>query len=147
MFIPPVQPGSNEEWLSYVCVCVFYMCVRIHAAAIQCTRHVWLLAAPWTAAHQAPLSVGFLRQGYWSGVPFPSPGGLPDPGTESTSLHWQANSVPPSHQGSPANTNIYVLESGGILQETLKTKTQLFFKNFQFIKICLSKIIDTYSRI
>ena len=38
--------------------------------------HVWLLATPWTAAHQAPPSMGFSRQEYWSGVPLPSPGGI-----------------------------------------------------------------------
>ena len=38
------------------------------------------LATPWTVAHQAPLSVGFSRQEYWNGFPFPSPGDLPDPG-------------------------------------------------------------------
>ena len=36
----------------------------------------------WTVAHQAPLSVGFSRQEYWTGLPFPSPGDLPDPGIE-----------------------------------------------------------------
>ena len=35
---------------------------------------------PWAVAHQAPLSMGFPRQGYWSGLPFPPPGDLPDPG-------------------------------------------------------------------
>ena len=44
---------------------------------------VRLLATPWTAAYQAPLSMGFSRQEYWSGVPFPSPGDLPDTGTEA----------------------------------------------------------------
>ena len=47
---------------------------------------VQLFAAPWTAAHQAPLSIAFPRQGYWSGLPFPSPGDLPDPGIKPTSL-------------------------------------------------------------
>ena len=41
------------------------------------------LVTPWTVARQAPLSVGFLRQEYWSGLPCPSPGGLPDPGIEA----------------------------------------------------------------
>jgi len=41
---------------------------------------------PWTVAHQAPLSMGFSRQEYWSGGPFPSPGGLPDPGFKPASL-------------------------------------------------------------
>ena len=40
---------------------------------------------PWTVARQAPLSMGFSRQEYWSGLPFPSPGDLPDPGTEPAS--------------------------------------------------------------
>ena len=52
-------------------VCVFN-CVR-------------LFSIPWTVAHQT-LSMGFPRQEYWSGLPFPSPGDLPDPGIESTSL-------------------------------------------------------------
>ena len=47
------------------------------------------LATPWTVAHQAPLSVGFSRQDYWSGLPFPSPGDPPNPGIEprSPALH------------------------------------------------------------
>ena len=46
---------------------------------------VQLLSTPWTVAHQAPLSMGFLRQEYWSGLPFPAPGALPDPGIEALS--------------------------------------------------------------
>ena len=42
--------------------------------------------APWTVAHQTPLSMGFSRQEYWSGVPFPSPGDLSNPGIEPASL-------------------------------------------------------------
>ena len=42
--------------------------------------HVQLFGTPWTGTHQAPLSMKFSRQEYWSGLPFPSPGGLPDPG-------------------------------------------------------------------
>ena len=44
------------------------------------------LVTPWTAVHQAPLSMGFPRLEYWSGLPFPSPGYLPNPGIELTSL-------------------------------------------------------------
>ena len=46
--------------------------------------HVWILASPWTVAYQAPLSVGFPRQEYWSGLPSPSPGDLPDPEVKPT---------------------------------------------------------------
>ena len=51
---------------------------------------VRLLATPWTAAYQAPPSMGFSRQEHWSGLPFPSPGDLPDPGTEPRSPALQA---------------------------------------------------------
>ena len=43
-------------------------------------------ATPWTVAHQAPLFTGFPRQEYWSGLPFPSPGNIPDPGIKPMSL-------------------------------------------------------------
>ena len=43
---------------------------------------VQLFVTPWTVAHQAPLSMGFSRQEYWSGLPFPSPDDLPDPGID-----------------------------------------------------------------
>ena len=46
------------------------------------TKSCPTLATPWTVARQAPLSVGFPRQEYWSGLPFPPPGDLPDPGIE-----------------------------------------------------------------
>ena len=50
-------------------------------------------------AHQTPWSTGFSRQEYWSGLPFPPPGDLPDPGNEPASPALQAGSLPPSHQG------------------------------------------------
>ena len=49
---------------------------------------------PWTVAHQAPPSLGFSRQEYWSGLPFPSPGDLPHPGNERMSPALQAESLP-----------------------------------------------------
>ena len=48
--------------------------------------HVRLSATPWTVTHQAPLSMEFSRKEYWSGLPFPTPGDLPDPGIKPTSL-------------------------------------------------------------
>ena len=58
-------------------------------------------ATPWTAAYQDSLSMGFSRQEYWSGLPFPSPGDLPDPGIEPVSPTLAVDSLPLSHQGSP----------------------------------------------
>ena len=57
-------------------------------------------AIPWTVAHQAPLSMGFPRQEYWSGLPFPSPGDLPNPGIKPLSPALPMGSLPLSHQGS-----------------------------------------------
>ena len=54
-------------------------CLKVKAKLLSRVR---LFATPWTAAYQAPLSMGFPRQEYWSGLPFPSPGDHPDPGVE-----------------------------------------------------------------
>ena len=56
------------------------MCM--HAQSVSCVR---VFATPWTVARQASLSMGFSRQAYWSGLPHPSPGDLPDPGIEPRS--------------------------------------------------------------
>ena len=63
------------------------------------TKSCPTLATPWTIAHQAPLSMGFSRQGYWSGLPFPSPGDLPDPGIEPGSPALHVDSLPNELQG------------------------------------------------
>ena len=54
-------------------------------SCVQSLSHVLLIVTPWAVAHQASLSMGFSKQEYWSGLPFPSPGGLPDPGIKPTS--------------------------------------------------------------
>ena len=67
--------------------CLFFLCP--------------ILAIPWTVALQAPLSMGFSRQEYWSGWPFPFPGDLPDPGFEPGSPALQAGSLPTELPGKP----------------------------------------------
>ena len=57
------------------------------------TKSPLTLVTPWTVACQAPLSMGFSRQEYWSGLPFPSPGGLPDSGIKPQSPVLQADSL------------------------------------------------------
>ena len=64
---------------------------------------VRLFATPWIVAHQAPLSMEFYKQEYWSGLPFPTPGDLPDPGIEPRSPALQADSLPFELQGSLAD--------------------------------------------
>ena len=62
----------------YLCLLPFTLCAWL-------LSHVWLFATPWTVAQQAPLSMGFSRQEYWSGLPCPPPGDLPVPGIEPRS--------------------------------------------------------------
>ena len=62
------------------------------------TKSCPTLATPWIVVWQAPLSMGLLRQEYWSGLPLPSPGNLPDFGMNQHLLHRQADSLPLSHQ-------------------------------------------------
>ena len=64
---------------------------------------VRLFATPWTVAYQASPSMGFPRQEYWSGLPFLSPGGLPNPGIEPRSPALQADALP---SAPPAKLNI-----------------------------------------
>ena len=89
---------------------------------VKSLSHVQLFATPWTAAYQAPPSMGFSRQEYWSGVPLPSPsyssspplimewvafsspGDLPNSGTESRSPALQEDSLSAEPQGKPKNT-------------------------------------------
>ena len=69
------RPASLPFWPSSLpCRC---------AKLLQC---IWLIATLWTIAHQAPLPMGSSRQEYWSRLPYPPPGNLPDPGIESESL-------------------------------------------------------------
>ena len=75
-----------------MCVCVCHTRIVF--------SHVQILVTLWTVACQAPLSMGFFRQEYWSGLTFPSPGDLPDPGIEPASLALQVASLPLSHKSS-----------------------------------------------
>ena len=72
-------------------------CMLNHFSCVQ------FFATPWTVAHQAPLYMGFSRQEYWSGLPCPSPGDLPEPGIEPGSPALQADALPSEppgiHQG------------------------------------------------
>ena len=74
---------------------------------VKWLSHVRLFATPWTVAYQAPPSMGFSRQEYWSGLPFPSPGDLPDPGIESGSPAFQADAL----TSEPPGKLLYVPDS------------------------------------
>ena len=76
---------------------------------VQSLSSLQLFATLWTVAHKAPLSMEFSRQEYWSGSPFPSPGDLPNPGTELRSPALQADSLPSEP---PSSTFFFFFSSG-----------------------------------
>ena len=69
---------------------------------VKSLSRVQLFATPWTVAHQAPLPMGFSRQEYWSELPFPSPGDLPDPGIKLRSPTLQADALTSEPPGKPS---------------------------------------------
>ena len=69
--------------------------------SVKSLSRVRLFATPWTVAYQAPPSMGFSRQEYWSGLPFPSSGDLPDPGIEPGSPAFQADALTSEPPGKP----------------------------------------------
>ena len=68
---------------------------------VKLLSHVRLFATPWTIAYHASPSMEFARQEYWSGLPFPSPGDLPDPGIEPRSPALQVDALPSESPGKP----------------------------------------------
>ena len=81
--------------------------------------HVQLFATPWMVPCQAPLSMGFSRQEFWSGLPCPSLGDLPNPGIEPRSPALQVDSLPSKSPGKPMNTTVGSLS---LLQEIFPTQ-------------------------
>ena len=79
--------------------------------------HVLLFATPWTAAHEASLAMDFSRQEYWNGLPFPSPGNLPNAGIEPRYPAFQADSLPSEP---PGRLHIYVNIFMNICSSSLK---------------------------
>ena len=69
----------------------FQVCTK--SKKVKSLSRVWLFMTPWTVAYQAPQSTEFSRQEYWSGLPFPSPGDLPNPGIEPGSPALQADTL------------------------------------------------------
>ena len=83
--------------------------------------HVWFCATLWTVARQAPLSMGFLRQKYLSGLPCPPSGDLPHPGIEPRSLALQAHSLPTEPpRMEPESLRSFTLTSGFFTTRTTK---------------------------
>ena len=96
----------------------------------EVTQSRLTLCDPWTVVGQAPLSMGFSRQEYWSGLPFPSPRNLPDPGIEPESPVLQADSLPSELPGNPsAPLNLLSI----FVENSFRAEKSLFYpKAFQY---------------
>ena len=104
--VPPLQVWSPALQFSSVAPghLVFIMFqVQLHVCMCLLAESCRIVIL-WTTARQAPLSMGFSRQEYWSGLPFPSPGDLPDPGINAASPAWQADSLPAGSPGKPTRS-------------------------------------------
>ena len=88
--------------LEWVAISFFMYHVR---ECVKSLSRVQLFATPWTVAHRTPLSIGFSRQEFWSGLPFPFPGDLPDPGIEPRCPALQADALTSEPPGKP---HIYI---------------------------------------
>ena len=99
-----------------VCFIYWAMCALLSRSVMSNS------ATPWTVACQALLSMGFSRQEYWSGLPFPPPGNLPNPGIKPRSLALQADSLPTEPSGK-------LIELGRITLQILKHLRWLTFRD------------------
>ena len=91
---------------------------------VKSLSRVWLFATPWTVVYQAPPSMGFSRQEYWSGLPFPSPGDLPDPGIEPwcSLVAQMAKSLPAMEK-----TQVWSLGREDLLEKKMATHSSVLF--------------------
>ena len=94
---------------------------------VKLLSRVWLFATPWTVTYQAPLSMGFSRQESWSGLPFPSPGDLPDPGIEPRSPTLQADALPSEPPSYPYFLFSWILHLFGCILPFSSCLFLLFF--------------------
>ena len=122
----------------------YYLRNTFYETIVQSPSYVWPFVTPWTAARQAPLSTGFFRQEYWSGLPFPSPGDLPDPGIKPGSPALQVDSYCLSHQENPYRT--IAARDGDSSDESGKSKLKIFWKGFTTLN-ATENICDSWEEI
>ena len=101
----------KEHW-RYLCL---HLHLKLHVCLLSHFSCIQLFVTPWTVARLAPLSVGFSRQEYCSGLPFPSPGDLPDSGMEPSSLCLLYHQVGYLPLVQPGNFYIYICISCSLI--------------------------------
>ena len=112
---PGSIPGSGRspaEGIGYLLQCSWASLVAQLVKKVKSLSRVWLSATQWTVAYQAPPSIGFSRQEYQSGLPFPFPGDLPNPGIKPGSHALQANALPSEPPNPSATRETWVQSLG-----------------------------------
>ena len=137
---------SSSNIHSRVSITLYLVVVSLRVCVLSCVR---LFVTPWTVARQAPLSMGFSRQGYWSRFPFLPPGDISNPGTETASL------VPPALAGRffttvPSGKPLCLfslLQSvmSNFIYLTLLFMTHLMNTHQSFCRLSLSLFSNNYS--
>ena len=100
---------------------------------VKSLSHAWLFATPWTIAHQAPPSMEFSRQEYWSGLPFPSPGDLPNPGIKPGSPALWAEALSSEPPGKFAFNPSHLFHPFPIPPSPLATTVLCIWVFFSFV--------------
>ena len=132
--LKPLKPFNDNIWVNWViCEATLYLCY-LCLVYCYCYCLVAILVAnyfvtPWTVTCQTPLPTSFPRQEYWSGLPFPSPGDLPNPGIEPCLPHCRQTLYHLSHQGSPPYINtLYILSLLNSRPDTIIGTDNMFLK-------------------
>ena len=112
--VPAFKPGTIRAKIFILTSLKF--CIKLQFSItftqyvkvkVKSLSRVWLFATPWTVAYQASPSMGFSRQEYWSGLPFPSPGDLPHPGVKPRSPALEADALTSEPPGKPWRMGIF----------------------------------------
>ena len=137
LVLKPLKAFNDNIWVNWVIFeATLYLCY-LCLVYCYCYCLVAILVAnyfvtPWTVTCQTPLPTSFPRQEYWSGLPFPSPGDLPDPGIEPCLPHCRQTLYHLSHQGSPPYINtLYILSLLNSRPDTIIGTDNMFFKMYK----------------
>ena len=118
-------------------------CANKFPCEVKLLSRVRLFVTPWTVAHQAPPSMGFSRQESWSGLPFPFPGDLSNPGIEPRSPTLEADALTSEPPGKSKCSQSYCLSSSHVWMWELDHKDSWTLKNWCFWTVELEKLEKT----
>ena len=133
MLVSPIRLKASWEWipfsLSFWCSWCLHRAFSTVFTHAQLLSRVWFFVIPRIVAPQAPLSMDFSRQGYWSGLPFPFPGGLPDPGIKPRFPALEADSLLSEPPETPVSIFFNCIDEDFRLIDPWKNHLSIFYYN------------------